>query len=262
MTQRTSAAAVIVLAPILVFLVLPVVVTVPISFTPERFLSFPGTTWSLRHYQTLANDPGWMNSLYDSVAVAAATALASTTLAVGFAGGLWLTRTRLGSALIMLALLPMIAPQVVSAMALFYVEARLGILGTRLGLIAGHTALALPYGVVAMLVAVGRLDRRLEQASRGLGAGPLRTLWHVVLPNVRIGIAASLLLTFVISWEEVVVTLFVTGIDVVTLPKRIWDGLRYNIDPAIAAASVLMMVVTAAIVAARVLWGRPAGDTV
>jgi putative spermidine/putrescine transport system permease protein len=249
----------VVLLPILTFLVLPVLVVVPMSFTPERFLSFPSTTWSLRHYETLASDPGWIGSLADSLTIASATAVVSTALAVLFATGLWMTRTRAGAVLTALALLPMIAPQVVSAMVVFYVEAKLGILDTRAGLIAGHAVLALPYGILAMLVAVGRLDRRLEQAARGLGASGLGTLWHVVLPNVRTGMAASLILTFIISWEEVVVTLFVTGIDVVTLPKRIWDGLRYNIDPAIAAVSALMMVITLIVVAVRITRDRPAG---
>ena len=125
-----------------------------------------------------------------------------------------------------------------------------------LGVGFGHLLMALPYSVIALLVAYARLDQSLYKASRSLGAGLWPTLWNVLLPNVRGGVAGGFFMGFVMSWEEVVVTLFTSGLNVVTLPKRIWDGLRYNLDPAIAAVSTLMIVLTLVVMLVRLYLAR------
>ncbi len=252
MTRFLSRSA---LAAVVAFLLLPLIVILPLSLTPTRYLAFPKGELSLRHYATLLSDPAWLGSGVESLLAALGTAVACTVLAVAFAAGLWIWNSRWSPVLIAVALAPLIAPQVVSAMAVYFLEARLGVLDSRAGVILGHFVIAIPYAVLTMLVAFSRLDRSLERASRSLGAGMGTTFWLVILPNVRFGVLSAAFLAFVISWDEVVVTLFITGIDTVTLPKRIWDGLRYDINPVIAAVSVLMTLVTLAILGLRALRG-------
>ncbi|MCP1652762.1 ABC transporter permease [Pseudomonas nitroreducens] len=236
------------------FLLLPILVIVPLSFGNQRYLAFPDGGWSLRHYATLF-DGAWLVSILQSLGLALVVGALSTALAFLFATGIWLQR-RHRTLLTAIVLLPMIVPQVVSAMSIYYLDARLGVLDSLLGVGFGHLLMALPYSVIAMLVAYARLDQSLYKASRSLGAGLWETLWNVLLPNVRGGVLGSFFMGFVMSWEEVVVTLFTSGLNVVTLPKRIWDGLRYNLDPAIAAVSTLMIVLTLVVMLVRLYLAR------
>lgn len=232
---------------VITFLLLPLIVIVPLSLTPTSYLSFPTDELSLRHYEALLTDPKWMGSAADSLIVAALSAIVCTLLSVAMASGLWLMNSRWTPVYVAIALLPIVAPQVVSAMILYYLEARLGILDSYAGLVVGHCIVALPYAVISMLVAFSRLNRSLERASRSLGAGSWVTLRRVLLPNVKSGIFGAAFLSFVISWDEVAVTLFISGLNVMTLPKRIWDGLRFDINPVIASVSVIMIIVTTAV---------------
>ncbi len=232
---------------VITFLLLPLIVIIPLSLTPTSYLAFPSDALSLRHYETLFTDPKWLGSAADSLIVAALSALFCTLLSVAMASGLWLMNSRWTPLYVTIALLPIVAPQVVSAMILYYLEARLGILDNYAGLVVGHCIVALPYAVIAMLVAFSRLNRSLERASRSLGADTWTTLWRVLLPNVKSGIFGAAFLSFVISWDEVAVTLFISGLNVMTLPKRIWDGLRFDINPVIASVSVIMIIITTAV---------------
>ncbi len=229
---------------VITFLLLPLVVIIPLSLTPTSYLSFPTGELSLRHYTALFTDPKWLGSGADSLIVAVLSAIVCTVLSVAMASGLWLMNSRWTPVYVTIALIPIVAPQVVSAMILYYLEARLGILDSYAGLVVGHCIVALPYAVISMLVAFSRLNRSLERASRSLGASGWTTLWRVLLPNVKSGIFGAAFLSFVISWDEVAVTLFISGLNVTTLPKRIWDGLRFDINPVIASVSVIMIVVT------------------
>ena len=231
------------------FLLLPVLVIVPLSFGDQRYLAFPEGAWSLRHYLALL-DTAWLSSILQSLGLAVAVGVVSTALAFMFATGLWL-EPRYRVALSTVVLLPMIVPQVVSAMSIYYLGAKVQQLDTLLGVGFGHLMMALPYSLIAMLVAYSRLETSLYKASRSLGAGLWMTIRQVLMPNVRVGLAGSFFMAFIMSWEEVVVTLFTSGLHVITLPKRIWDGLRYNLDPAIAAVSTLMILITLIVLLVR-----------
>ncbi|MGE8154744.1 ABC transporter permease [Pseudomonas vancouverensis] len=231
------------------FLLLPILVIVPLSFGDQRYLAFPDGAWSLRHYLELLSG-AWLSSILQSLGLALAVGVVSTALAFMFATGIWL-EPRYRVALTAVVMLPMIVPQVVSAMSIYYLGARVQQLDTLLGVGFGHLMMALPYSLIAMLVAYSRLDTSLYKASRSLGAGLWMTLRQVLMPNVRVGLAGSFFMAFILSWEEVVVTLFTSGLNVITLPKRIWDGLRYNLDPAIAAVSTLMIFITLIVLLVR-----------
>lgn len=231
------------------FLLLPILVIVPLSFGDQRYLAFPDGAWSLRHYLELLNG-AWLSSILQSLGLAIAVGVVSTALAFMFATGIWL-EPRYRLALISVVLLPMIVPQVVSAMSIYYLGAKVQQLDTLVGVGFGHLMMALPYSLIAMLVAYSRLETSLYKASRSLGAGLWMTIRQVLMPNVRVGMAGSFFMAFIMSWEEVVVTLFTSGLNVITLPKRIWDGLRYNLDPAIAAVSTLMIFITLIVLLVR-----------
>ncbi len=235
------------------FMLLPLIAVIPISFTPKRFLSMPGTDWSLRHYQTLLTSDAWSGSIVDSVVIAVISSCLATLLATAFAIGFWYQRPRFGAILVGLALLPLVVPPVVSAVIIYFLEARIGLIDSYLGLVITHVIMVSPFAVIVMLTAISRLDRSLELASRNLGASAVQTTILVVLPNLKFGLFSAWFLSLVLSWEEIAVTLFVSGIDVITLPKRIWDGLRLNVDPVIAAVSVILMAVTVVVILLRTL---------
>lgn len=235
------------------FLLLPLIAVIPVSFTPKRFLSMPDGDWSLRHYSALFEDGVWLSSIGTSISIALVASVLATVLATMFGLGLWFRRPRAGAVLVGFALLPMVVPPVTSAIILYFLLAKLRLLDTMTGLVIGHAIMTLPFAVVAMLSAFARLDRSLEMAARNLGASTLQTIFLVVLPNLKAGMLSAWFLTFILSWEESTVTLFTSGIEVVTLPKRIWDNLRLDVDPVVASISVVMVVVTAVVIIVRAL---------
>ena len=168
-------------------------------------------------------------------------------------------RSKWATALIGLVLLPMAIPPVISALVLYFMETKLGRFApgmgydTLTGVVIAHVIMVVPYGVVTMLVALSQIDRRIELASRNLGASLMQTTFMVILPNLKLGLASTALLGFALSWEEVAVTLFITSVNVDTLPKRIWSGLRDNVDPSVAAISVLLISLTLLVLIGRLV---------
>lgn len=260
--EAVKAKSTVVLAYLIgIFLLLPLIAVVPISFTPKRFLSIPEDDWSLRHYEALIKSPEWLSSIGDSLIVALASSILSTILATAFALGYWYRQPRYGALLVGLAVLPMVVPPVVSAVIIYFLEARIGLIDSYLGLIIGHCIVVTPIAVIAMITAISRLDRSIELASRNLGSSTLQTTFFVVLPNLKFGLFSAWFLSLVLSWEEVAITLFISGIDVITLPKRIWDGLRLNVDPAIAAVSVILILLTTIAIVAKFIIERRMSST-
>lgn len=248
---RPGPVALILAALVAVFLLAPLIAIVPISFTPARFLSMPRGAWSLIHYHELIDNPDWARSAWLSLRIGLVTSVVATGLAVSFAVGVWMVRPRFGSALVGLVLLPMIVPPVVSALTLYFLLIGLSRLSTSIGydsfvgVTMAHVVVTAPFAVVLILVALSQVDRRIDLAARGLGAGVLQRAFSIILPNIRFGILTAALLVFVLSWEEIGVTLFVTSIDTITLPRLMWMGIHDNIDPAVAAVSVVLIAVTA-----------------
>ncbi|MDH4558002.1 ABC transporter permease [Pseudomonas sp. BN417] len=259
-THRTGLSTRLLATVAMAFMLFPLLTVIPVSFTSKRYLSMPNGNWSLRHYEALLGNPDWMASILQSLTIAFATSLIATTLAVSFSLGIWYLRSRLATLLIGLVLLPMAIPPVISALVLYFMETNLGRVlpgfgyDTIPGVVIAHVVMVVPYGVVTMLVALSQIDRRIELASRNLGASLMQTTFLVVMPNLKLGIASTALLSFALSWEEVAVTLFITSVDVNTLPRRIWGGLRDNVDPSVAAISVLLIGVTLLVLCTRLLF--------
>lgn len=246
-------------AVLLAFLALPALFIVPVSFTTEGFIAWPPRGFTLRWYQVYLTSPQWTEATVRSLGVALATAALAMALgtpaAVALARGRWLGRT----AALGLILSPLIIPRIILAVALFHLYARLGLVGTSLGLVLGHAVLALPYVVVTVTAVLVGYDERLDQAAGTLGASPLQTFRHVTWPLIRTGLFAAFVFAFVTSFDELTLALFVTGGLTTTLPKQMWDEALFKFTPTLAAVSTLLLVfVTGVILLADTLQRRAA----
>lgn len=228
----------------LLFLVLPALIAVPISLTPKRFLSFPKGEFSLRHFENLFTSPEWLSSFYQSAVIATSTAILATAMGTLAAIGLWRITSKYSELIRALLLLPLIIPQIISAMAFYRLWIPLGLLDSYAGLILAHSILAAPMVLITVSASLANFDPKLEQASRGMGASGITTLRRVIMPSIRPGVMAGALFAFILSWDEIVVSLFISKFTVFTLPRRMWNGIRENTDPTVAAAAVVLVGLT------------------
>ena len=229
---------------LLVFLVAPALVALPVSLTPKRFLSMPTDTLSLRHFEKLFTSPEWISSFAQSATIAVTSAALATVLGTLCAIGLWRISSRAGEVVRAFLLLPLVIPPIISAMAFYRLFVPLGLIDSYLGLILAHTVLAAPLVLITVSASLAGFDPRLEQASRNLGASSMTTLLRVILPSIRPGVLAGAVFAFIASWDEIVVTLFLSKFNVYTLPRRMWNGIRENTDPTVAAAAVVLIGIT------------------
>ena len=262
MMQRPSPVALALAGLVALFLLAPLLAVVPISLTPARFLTMPTGSLSLIHYRELIENPEWGQSILLSLRIGLVSSVVATSLALAFALGIWMFQPRFSALLVGFVLLPMIVPPVVSAMTLYFFLTSLsqvsGAIGydTWLGVTLAHVVMIVPFAVVLILVALAQVDRRIDLAARGLGATVLQRAFKIILPNIRFGVLTAALMAFVLSWEEIGVTLFVTSVNAITLPRMIWMGVHDNIDPAIAAISVVLIVITTLALVGRMLVQR------
>ncbi|MFN4172837.1 MAG: ABC transporter permease [Pseudorhodobacter sp.] len=253
-------------ALVAVFLLMPLVAVIPVSFTPNRYLSLPDGEWSLRHYQTLLNNPAWANGAWLSIRIGLLSSVIATGLALLFSLGIWMVQPRFAGLYMGLALLPMVAPPVVSALTLYFFLITLSQFNTVvaydtwMGVALAHAVMIAPFAVVLITVSLSQVDRRIDLAARSMGAGLTTRILRVILPNIRFGVLTALFLTFVLSWEEIGVTLFITSVNAVTLPRLMWMGLRDNIDPAIAAVSVVLIAIVVTVVLGKYIAQRLLAD--
>ena len=245
------------------FLVLPALVALPVSLTPKRYLSMPDGEFSLRHYASLFGSETWLSSIWQSGVIAVASAIVATVFGTLCAIGLWRISSKVSEIVRGLLLLPLIVPPIISAMAFYRAWVNLGLLDSYAGMIIAHAILAAPIVLITVSASLANFDLRLEQASRNLGASVGTTLWRVVVPSIRPGILGGAVFAFILSWDEIVVALFIAKFRIYTLPRRMWDGIRENTDPTVAAAAVALIVVTvAAIVLSSVFARRNRSATV
>ena len=238
-------------AAVLLFLCLPIAVVVPMSFSSASSLAFPPPGLSLRWYESFFGDPRWLRAAGTSALVALASSAAALVLgsiaAYGLVRGAFRGRALLEGNFIA----PLILPPVITAVALYIFFARMGLLGTIPGLIIAHTILTVPYIVLLMSVAIRQFDVRIEQVAYSLGASWLRMFRSVLLPNLLPSVLAAWIFAFIISFDEVIVTLFLAGA-YDTIPKRMFNELILQVNPTITAIATLLIalsVVTIGLVA-------------
>ena len=222
-----------------VFLLAPLVVVVIISFSSASFLQFPPPGLSLRWYTQLFSTPAWTNALLVSVQMMVPASILATLM--GTAAAFALVRGRiLGATFIMACLmLPLIVPGMITAAALFGVYRGLGLNGTLTGLIIGHTVLNLPYVVATVSSALRVQDARLEQAASTLGAPPWAAFRRITLPLILPAVLSSLLVAMILSFDELIVSLFVSSARVRPVAVQMWSNLMGDFDPTIAAIATV-----------------------
>ncbi len=224
-------------------LLVPIIAFIPMAFTGSTFLSFPPPSLSSRWFAEFAASPLWLGAMIRSFSIGFATAAITSLVAAMAAFGVARTRSRLGSVAFLLYLSPMMVPSIVIAIALFYLFARISLVASNVGITIGHTVIAMPVVFMVMLATFKGHDWKLDAAASTLGAGRLRTFWHVTLPLVASGLAVGFVTGFLQSFEELTVAIFVGGGIKTTLPKQMWDGILLQVSPVIAAASVVVLIV-------------------
>jgi putative spermidine/putrescine transport system permease protein len=231
-------------ALVLLFLVLPILVIVPLSFNASEFLLYPLTGFSLRWYQDFFHSPEWMNALKNSAIVAPSATVVATVLGTMAAVGLTRSRFR-GKALLMGILIsPMVVPVVILGVASYLFFAPLGLTNGYGLLILTHAALGVPFVIITVTATLQGFNGNLLRAASSLGSPPLHAFLRITLPLIAPGVISGALFAFGTSFDEVVVTLFLAGPEQTTLPRQMFSGIRENISPTIAAVATILIVIS------------------
>jgi ABC-type spermidine/putrescine transport system permease subunit II len=236
----------------LIFLVGPILFVIPMSFSSAGGLEFPPPGYSLRWYRRLTSDERWGDAVVTSLKLGVLASVAALVLGGLAAYGIARSASRLRLLLVANFMAPMVIPAIVSAVALFIAYARAGYTGSFTALVVAHTVLVVPYVIIVLQVAFDAFDRRVELMARSLGASWGQAMIHVVAPLVLPSIAAAWLFAFVVSFDEVIVTLFISGRNV-TVPKLMFTQLRDQVDPTVAALSTILILFTLTMTAVGVL---------
>ncbi len=231
----------------IIFLIAPVLLLIPMSLGSAEIIEFPPSKIGIDQYRKFFSHPAWQTAVLNSLQVAVGTSIVSTT--IGLLASLALVRGRFkGKSLINAFILsPMIVPLIVMALAFYISLSKLGMLGTKLGLILAYTPLTLPFSVLPISATLRGFDRSLEHAALSLGASRFQTFTKITFPIIRPGILTGAIFAFMIAFDEVVIALFICGSTAVTLPKKMWDVIRYEIEPMLPAISTLLLLLAALI---------------
>lgn len=230
-----------------IFLVAPILVIFPLSFTSGSLLIFPLPGFSMRWYAEFFTNPVWLSALRNSLMLAATTTVTATVLGTLAALGLVRLPKRLRGILSALLLSPMIVPVIIVGVGSFFYFARFGLVGTFLGLVLAHTALALPLVVIAVVATLEGFDPNLTRAAYASGATPLGAFWEVTRPLVMPGIVTGATFAFITSFDEIVCVIFLGSPEFRTLPRQIWSGAKETISPTITVAAVFLVVASVAL---------------
>ncbi len=241
------------------YLIAPLVIVLVISFSSASFLRFPPPGLSLRWYQNLVQDRAWVDAILVSVQVMVPAALLAT--AMGTAAAIALVRGGIAGAGAIGAVLmaPIVVPGVISAAGLYIVYRGLGLNGTLAGIVIGHTILTLPFVVATVGSALRSLDPRLEAAAAVAGAPPFTAFRRITLPLLAPAVLSSLLFAMVLSFDELIVSLFVGSARLRTVPVQMWSNVRGDFDPTVAAVASLCFVVALVALGCEALLGRGRG---
>ena len=232
---------------VLLFLILPTLIVIPMSFSASSYLEFPPREWSLRWYREYWESDAWRDATITSIKAAVLTTLIATPLGTAAAYGLHKLTGGLKSALQLVVLVPLIVPIILVGIGAFHIFAKVGLNSTLTGVVVAHVALALPFVVITVLSGLRSYDFDQERAAISLGASPIAAFFTVTLPQIRVSVQTGAFMAFITSLDEVVVSMLVSGGENATLTKRMFAALRDQIDPTIAAISTCLIAVSVAI---------------
>ena len=243
-------------ALVLAFLAVPTLIVVPMSFSKSQYLEFPPREWSLRWYEAFFSSSSWMAGTITSFKAGFCTALLATPLGTLAAYGLHASRMRFAGLAILVLMTPAIVPVILVGIALFYAYVQLKMVNSFLGIVLAHTILAVPIVTLIVGSALKSFDLDQERVARSLGATRAQAFLLVTAPQIGFAIVTSAVLSFLTSFDEVVIALFVSGGDNATLTRMMFLALRDQIDPTIAAISTIMIVMTSLLLGISQLFGR------
>ncbi|MGE5704943.1 MAG: ABC transporter permease [Clostridia bacterium] len=232
---------------VMILMVAPILVIIPLSFSSEVAFHFPPESYSVKWYDNFLSNDQWMEGLWRSVVVAFFTALLS--LVLGIMAALAVNRIEFPGKKIFMNLMvaPMIIPVVVVAIAMYHSFSLYKLTNTLPGLVLAHTILAIPIVFVTIMASLKGVDRNLELAAQSLGSTPIGAFFKVTLPLIRPAMLSSALFGFITSLDEVVVSIFIAGSKTKTLPIVMWENMRTQVDPTIAAVSTMLIAGTVVI---------------
>jgi len=234
---------------ILAYLILPQFIILPLSFSDRSYLSFPPTGWSTEWYRKIAENPSWgeatANSLIIGIPAAFLSMIFGTLAALSIGRGSWRSAGLMSAVVVA----PIMLPHVILAIGLYPIMIRLNFLGTHLAAITGHTVIGIPLVFITVKAVLAGQNGSLELAAMTLGANPWQTFWRVTFPMIRIGVILGGILAFASSFDELMLSLFLTGAGTRTLPKLIWEQLNEFLTPTIAAVATLIFAFTLVLLA-------------
>ncbi|WP_206958059.1 ABC transporter permease [Trinickia acidisoli] len=229
---------------VLLFLVLPVLVVMPLSFNAQPYFTYPLPGVSLRWYRHFVDSPEWMLALKNTMITGVSATAIATVLGVTASLGLMSPRLK-GKALITGVLVsPMIVPLIITAVGVYFAFSPFGLTNNLCGLILAHAALGVPFVVVTVTATLAGFNEALSRAGRNLGASPLRVFLQIKLPIIAPGVVSGALFAFATSFDEIVVALFLTGPDQRTVPRQMWAGIREQLSPTILAVATILVVIS------------------
>lgn len=241
---------------VLLFLIAPLFIIVPLSFARDPFFTLPVQEYSLRWYEDFFGNARWLQALGNSAITAVLTTILATTLGTLAALGIARPEFPGRGAVMALLISPMIVPVVIVAVGSYLFFGRFGLTNTRTGLVLAHTALAIPFVVITVTATLSTYDTNLTRAAKSLGAPGMSAFFRVTLPNIMAGVLSGAIFAFAISFDEVVVALFLTAAEQRTLPVQMFAGIRDQINPTIMAAASLLLVLSITLFAVLALLTR------
>ena len=235
-------------ALVFLFLVAPILVIVPLSFNAEPYftftegmLAFDPEAYSLRWYREIVANEEWRRSLVNSLVIGVSATVLATVL--GTLAALGLANSHMPARRLVTGLLisPMVTPVIISAAGMFFFYSSIGLGQTHIGLILAHATLGIPFVVITVTATLASFDNNLTRAAASLGASPVHTFRKVQLPLIAPGVLSGALFAFATSFDEVVVVLFMAGVEQRTIPRQMWAGIREQISPAILAVATFLI---------------------
>jgi len=225
-----------------IYFILPTLIVIPMSFGSASTFQFPPKDWSLRQYENFFTDPTWLSSLGNSFLVAILASLLATLVGTAAAIGLHNLTGRLSRLVRTLLMASIVAPAIVIAVAVYITFLQWHLTGTLFGYVIAHATIGIPYVLISVTSALGGFDPKLLRASASLGAGPFRSFLRVTMPLISRGILTGAIFAFVVSFDEVVIALFLRSPLFQTMPVQMYNSVTAEIDPTISASSSLVVV--------------------
>ncbi|WP_421695675.1 ABC transporter permease [Aestuariivirga sp.] len=236
-----------------IFLLVPVFIIVPMSFSPGEFLEFPPRSLSLRWYESFFASAEWMDSAMLSLKVAVLTMLIATPLGVAASYGLHQSTNPFAGFIRSVLIVPLVIPVIIIAIGVFYLYARIGLINTIAGLVLAHTVLALPFVLIITSAGLQQFDMNQERVAMSLGATRLGAFFSVTAPQIKASLTSAAFFAFITSFDEVVIALFISRGASSTLTRKMFTSLRDQVSPTIAAISTMLILLTV-VLAALTLW--------